>query len=90
MISDQAKRNGVRPVWVALGIAVFGFLAMLVVDHGPWAHPHVQTAQLATHHQTTGEAARAAGAQITPTRPSDAVEPDPSLPRQVEPPNPKP
>ena len=90
MISDQARRDGVRPVWVALAVAIFGILAMLVVDHGPWAHPHVQTAQLATHYQTTGEAARAAGAAVAPTKPRDSIEPDPSMPKQVEPPNPKP
>lgn len=90
MIFDQARQHGVRPVWIALGVAIFGILAMLVVDHGPWAHPHVHTAQLATHHQTTGESARAAGATVAPTKPLDAVEPDPSLPKQVEPPNPKP
>lgn len=90
MIFDQAKQYGARPVWVALGVAIFGIVAMLVVDHGPWAHPHVKTAQLATHYQTTGEAARAAGASVAQTKPRDAVEPDPSLPKQAEPPNPKP
>lgn len=90
MISGQARQDGVRPVWVALAVAVFGFLAMLVVDHGPWAHPHARTTQLATHYQTTGEAARAAGANVVPTKPRDSVEPDPSMPKQAEPPNPKP
>ena len=88
MDSDQAKRYRVRPVWVALAIAMIGILAMLLVDHGPWAHPHVHTAQLATHHQTTEQSAHDAGAVIAPTKPRDAVEPDPSLPRQVEPANP--
>jgi hypothetical protein len=61
MIRDHAKQNGVQPVWVALAIAIFGLLAMLVVDHGPWSHPHVQTAAVANH-QTTGDSARAGGA----------------------------
>ncbi len=90
MISGQSKREGVQPVWVALAIAVFGILAMLVVDHGPWARPHFRTAQLATHHQTTEQSAQSAGAVVAPTKPRDQVEPDPSLPKQVEPPNPKP
>ncbi len=35
MVSDQAKRNGVQPVWIVLAIAIFGVVAMLLVDHGP-------------------------------------------------------
>jgi hypothetical protein len=68
MIPDQAKRNGVRPVWVAVVIAFFGILAMLVVDHGPWHRPHAQSAEIADH-QTTGEAAHAVGADVAPAAP---------------------
>jgi hypothetical protein len=89
MVFDQAKRKGVRPVWVALAIAIFGILAMLLVDHGPRTRPHVQTAEVANH-QTTGEAARAAGAVVAPTLPNSAIEPEPPVPKQAEPPNPKP
>jgi hypothetical protein len=89
MISDQAKREGVRPVWVALSVAVFGIAAMLVVDHGPWTRPHPQPAQVA-YHQTTGESARSAGADVVPTAPKPAIEPEPQVPKQVEPPNPEP
>ena len=35
MTESHAKQTGVRPVWVALAIAIFGVLAMLIVDHGP-------------------------------------------------------
>ena len=89
MIVDQARHRGVRPVWIALAVAVFGILAMLVVDHGPWAHPNLHTAQLADHHQTTQQSAQAVGATIQPTRPDSAIEPQPQVPKQVEPPNPK-
>jgi hypothetical protein len=89
MISDQAKHEGVRPVWVALAIAIFGVAAMLIVDHGPWARPHPQPAHIA-YHQTTGEAARAVGADVQPTPPKDTIEPQPPGPQQAEPPNPKP
>ena len=44
MVSDHAKHNGVRPVWVALAVAIFGILAMLLIDHGPWTRPHAQSA----------------------------------------------
>jgi hypothetical protein len=88
MISDHAKRNAVKPVWVALAIAIFGILAMLAVDHGPWSRPHVQTAEIASH-QTTGEAARAAGAAVAPTEPK-RLEPELPVPKPAEPPNPVP
>ena len=88
MIFDQARLKGVRPVWVALAIAILGILAMLIVDHGPWARPHLHTAQLARHYQTTEQSAQSAGAAVAPTKPHDEVEPDPSLPKQVEPANP--
>lgn len=55
MISDHTKRKLMSPAMVALAVAVFGILAMLVVDHGPWSRPHVQTAQVADH-TTTGQA----------------------------------
>src|SRR3569832_1064665 len=71
MVSDHAKRNGVRPVSVAVAIAIFGILAMLVVDHGPWSRPHPQNPRFANY-QTTGEAAHAVGAHVTPTLPKSA------------------
>jgi hypothetical protein len=89
MISDQAKQESVRPVWVALAIAVFGILAMLLVDHGPWARPHPQPAHVA-YYKTTGEAARAAGADVVPTAPKSELEPDPIGPKRAAPPNPEP
>lgn len=86
MVHDHAKRTGVHPVLVALAVAVLGMLAMLVVDHGPWSGRHVQTAEMAKH-QTTGEAASAAGAGVQPTEPRRGVEPEPQVPKQVEPAN---
>ena len=83
MTESHAKRTGVRPVWIALALAIFGVLAMLIVDHGPWSRAHVQAAQLASH-QTTGEAARSAGAAVEPTAP----EPKPPGPKPVQPANP--
>ena len=89
MVSDHAKRNGVRPVSVAVAIAIFGILAMLVVDHGPWSRPHPQNPRFANY-QTTGEAAHAVGAHVTPTLPKSPLEPQPPMPKQAEPPNPEP
>jgi hypothetical protein len=89
MVSEQTKYKSLRPLYVALAIAIFGILAMLLVDHGPWTRPHLQTAEVANYH-TTGEAARAAGADVSPTRPDSAIEPEPVVPKPVDPPNPKP
>ena len=89
MVPDHAKRRGVHPALVALAIAVFGLLAMLIIDHGPWSRRHVQTAEIAKH-QTTGEAARSAGAAVAPTEPKSRIEPEPAVPKQAEPPNPAP
>ena len=89
MVFDQAKWHRVQPVHVALAIAIFGIRAMLVVDHGPWARPHPEPAHIA-YFKTTGEAVRAAGARLVPTAPKSAIEPDPQVPKQAEPPNPEP
>jgi hypothetical protein len=87
MTESHAKQGGLRPVWIALVIAILGVLATLVVDHGPWSRAHVQTAELASH-QTTGEAARSAGAAVEPTAPRPALEPEAPGPKPVQPPNP--
>ena len=89
MTFDDVKRKGVSPVMVALAIAIFGLVAMLLVDHGPWARPHAQSAEVADFH-TTGEAARAAGAKVVPTEPKSELEPDPLGPKRAAPPNPEP
>jgi hypothetical protein len=88
MVADHAKRKVMQPVWVALLVAIFGIVAMLIVDHGPWTRPHAQHAQLAQH-MTTGEAARSAGADVVPTAPKSPLEPDPLGPKLAEPPNPE-
>jgi hypothetical protein len=88
MTSDHAKQDGVRPVWVALAVAIFGLVAMLLVDHGPWARLQAQSAHVAYFH-TTGEAARAVGASVVPTARKPALEPEPMVPKQAEPPNPE-
>lgn len=74
------------PVVVALGIAIFGILAMLIVDHGPWNRPKVQAADV-VNCTTTGAAARAAGATVTPTVKAQ-LEPVPSGPKAAYPINP--
>lgn len=83
---SRSKANRRGPLMVAIAVAVFGVLAMLIVDHGPWSRPLVQTAEVATY-RTTGEAARAVGASVTPTAPKAAIEPAAPGPK-VQPNNP--
>jgi hypothetical protein len=85
---DRPKRTASRlPVFVAMAVAVFGVLAMLIVDHGPWSRPQVQTAEVANY-KTTGEAARAVGAAVTPTAPKPSLEPVAPGPKPAQPADP--
>ena len=89
MTKNHWERMLGHPVVIAIAVAVFGVLAMLIVDHGPWTRPKVQTAEVVSH-KTTGEAARAAGAEVTPTAPKSELEPIVPGPKPVEPANPSP
>jgi hypothetical protein len=74
------------PLVVASAIAVFGLLAMALVDHGPWNKPNIQTAEI--NYSTTDAAARAVGAKVTPTLPKPALEPVAPGPKPAQPINP--
>jgi hypothetical protein len=84
---NQWRQTVRSPVAIALAIAIFGVLAMLIVDHGPWNRPKVQTADIHTY-TTTGEAARAVGATVGPTEPKSPVEPLVPGPKPAQPANP--
>jgi len=83
----RPNRTGGAPLMVSIAIAVLGVLSMLLVDHGPWSKPKLQHPVVANY-STTGEAARAAGAQVLPTEPKLEVEPEPPVPKPVHPVNP--
>jgi hypothetical protein len=85
---NRPKRTLGRPVVVAMAIAGFGVLAMLIVDHGPWNRPQLQSAEVASY-RTTEEAARAAGAMVMPTEPKAELEPDAPGPKPAQPANPR-
>jgi hypothetical protein len=89
MTKNHSKRKLGHPVVIAIAVAVFGVLAMLIVDHGPWTKPRVHTAEVATY-KTTGDAARAVGAKVTPTAPKSELEPNVPGPKPAEPTNPAP
>jgi len=85
MNERQLQRTRSRaPIMVALAVAIFGVLAMLMVDHGPWSRPNVQAANVANY-GTTGAAAHAAGAQIVPTEPKPNIEPAAPGPKPAQP-----
>ncbi len=75
------------PVAGAMAIAVLGLLSLLIVDHGPWNKPHVQSPDTITY-ATTAEAARAVGAKVTPTEPKAGIEPVAPGPKPAQPVNP--
>ena len=73
------------PLAVAMAVAVFGILAMLLVDHGSWNKPHLRTALV--NYGTTSAAAQAVGARVTPTTPKPAIEPEAPGPKPAQPAN---
>jgi hypothetical protein len=85
--AQSLKAMMARPLAIAITVAVVGVLGIVVVDHGPWTHPQVQSADVANY-KTTGEAARAVGATVTPTEPKGAIEPVVPGPKPAEPPAP--
>jgi hypothetical protein len=74
------------PLVIAMAVAAFGVLGMLLVDHGPWNKPHLQTAEV--HYPSTKAAAKAVGATVTPTTPKSTIEPDAPGPKPAQPANP--
>jgi hypothetical protein len=86
-INGRPDRHGSTPLVVAAVVAAFSILGMLIVDHGPWNKPKVQTAAVANY-STTGEAARAVGAKVTQTDPESPLEPAPPEPKPAQPANP--
>jgi hypothetical protein len=88
MDHSNIERHSKRiPIAVAIVVAVAGILAMLVVDHGPRSRLAVQTVEAAKY-RTTGAAARAAGATVTPTAPKLQLEPVSPGPKPAQPANP--
>jgi hypothetical protein len=86
MIQYYSMRRLRSPLVVAMAVAVLGVLGMLLVDHGPWNKPHLQTAEV--HYPSTKAAANAVGATVTPTTPKPAIEPDVPGPKPAQPANP--
>jgi hypothetical protein len=74
------------PLVIAMVVAAFGVLGILLVDHGPWNKPHLQTAEV--NYPTTKAAATAVGATVTPTESKLEIEPVAPGPKPAQPANP--
>jgi len=89
LAENRSSRHGGAPLKVAIAVAALGVLGILILDHGPWNKLKVQPAVVASY-SSTGEAARAIGAEVTPTEPRLQVEPEPPMPKPIHPVNPAP
>jgi hypothetical protein len=72
------------PAIIALAVAVTGLSLLLLVDHGPWSQLKIQTGKM-VYYSTTAEAAKAAGAAVSPTTRKSAIEPVAPGPKPVQP-----
>jgi hypothetical protein len=65
--SDQRMVRGrtTAPAGIAVAVAVFGALSLLIVDHGLWNRPYVESSRA---HAATEAAVKADGALTTPTQ----------------------
>jgi hypothetical protein len=66
-------RKSVWPLLIAIALAIFGVGAMVIVDHALWDRP--VSSPLAVRYESTADAAKGAGATVTPTTPKPALEP---------------
>ena len=62
------------PVIIATVVAVMGLVGLLLVNHGPWNKPKVQSETRIQYGATAGAAA-ATGAAVTPTEKKPELEP---------------
>jgi hypothetical protein len=89
MFKNYERKQPFGPLAIAMAAAAFGLLSLLIVNHGPWNRPQIQSSEVARA-ATTGEAAQAAGATVTPTEPGLAIEPVAPGPKPAQPENPAP
>jgi hypothetical protein len=64
-VEDHQRKRSLEAAAIALTVAVFGVLALLIVDHGLWDRPYHESARA---HAATEAAVAAGGGFVTPTR----------------------
>jgi hypothetical protein len=67
MFKNYQRKQSFGPVAVATAVAAFGLLSLVIVNHGPWNRPQIQSPEVARS-ATTGDAAQAAGAKANSDR----------------------
>jgi hypothetical protein len=73
--------------WLAAFSTAIALVCIVVLSfqvRDRWQPPEIKSTAQAEH-STTGRAARSAGARLSPTDPSLAVEPKPDGPKQAQP-----
>jgi hypothetical protein len=84
MDKNSTKRSSFGPVLISAAVAVVGLLALVLVDHGPWNKPQVQSETM-VQFGTTAAAAQAAGATVSETAPKPVLEPVAPGPKPAQP-----
>ena len=64
-VEDNHRKRSLGVAAIALTVAVFGVLSLLIVNHGLWERPYHESARA---HAATEAAVEADGAFVTPTR----------------------
>ena len=89
MPKNDNRRRSFGPLAIAMTVAAFGLLSLLIVNHGPWNRPHIQSTEIVPYADTAA-AAQAAGATVTPTAPKSEIEPIAPGPKPAQRANPAP
>jgi hypothetical protein len=82
-IETADGRRSVWPLVITIAVAVLGLCTMLIFDHGLWDR-RVES-PLVVRYESTADAAKGAGATVTPTTPKPALEPTAPGPKRVRP-----
>jgi hypothetical protein len=64
-VEDNHWKRSLEAAAIALTVAIFGVLALLIVDHGLWERPYHESARA---HAATEAAVEADGTFVTPPR----------------------
>jgi hypothetical protein len=86
-LHEHSHIDRVRLAVISAMIATVCAVVLTLEIRDRWQSPEIKTPDQAAH-ETTGQVAQAAGAQILPTDPSLSVEPAPAGPKQAQPANP--
>lgn len=86
-LHERPHIDRLRLAVISATIALVCAVALTFETRFRWQSPEIKTPDQAAH-ETTGQVAQAAGAQILPTEPPLSVEPKPDGPKQAQPANP--